>query len=252
MRICILYSDDKQLNFVNNLCNLCSVCDYCAPCRPVSLNFTRYLYGVFRLPDNLPVFVEEPLAYIPELPACDLVIALNIHPDLLLELPSVLSKAKVKAVIAPADAPEWVPPGLKRQLKTLFKEYTIECAFPKPYCSLDYKKEHPFINQMIKDLKIGKPKVDIEIKRNTILKATCLTSAPCGSTWYICEKLKNVPVTNVIETIAEAHHAFPCNASMVKDPEINDTLLHKAGYTVRGVVVNALKTKGIDITQDTP
>ncbi len=243
----MLYSSDNQLNFLNNLCNICDVCDYCAPCRPLSLNFTRYLYSVIRLPDDLPVFVEEPRSYIPGIPACDLVIAVNIHPDLLLELPDILSKVKVKAVIAPADSPDWVPPGLKRQLQEMLKEYNMEYAFPKPYCSLHQKKEHPFINQVITQLRIGTPKVDIEVKRGAIHRATCLRSAPCGSTWYVCENLKNVLLTNVIETISEAHHAFPCNASMVQDPEINDTLLHKAGYLVREAVVEALKTKGIDL-----
>lgn len=244
----MLYSSDNQLNFLNNLCNICDVCDYCAPCRPLSLNFANHIYGVFRLSDNLPPFVEDPSLYIPSIPECDLVIVLNIHPDLLLELPHVLSASAVKAVIAPADSPEWVLPGLRRQLQELLQESNIEYAFPKPYCALDFEKDHPYINQVITQLRIGNPKIDIEVKKDRIHRATCIRSAPCGSTWYVCEKLKNVPLDNVIETISEAHHAFPCNASMVQDSEIKDTILHKAGYIVREAVVEAVKKEGIDLT----
>lgn len=246
MRICVLYSTDDQMNFLDHLCNICDVCDYCTNCRPSSLNFTKYLYHIFKIDRNLPVFVETPEEYLPEIPPCDLVIALNIHPDLLLELPYMLPNT-VKGAIIPADAPDWLKPGLRRQIQQIFSSLSIEYAFPKPYCSLDYKKEHPFINTVITHLRIGKPKINITIKDSKVHTARCVRSAPCGSTWYICEQLKNIPVTNVLETVAAAHHAYPCNASMAQDPEINDTLLHKAGYLVREAAVCALQQKGINV-----
>ncbi|MGD2248570.1 MAG: DUF166 family protein [Candidatus Methanofastidiosia archaeon] len=246
MRICILYSSDDQMNFLNHLCNICDACDYCTHCRPSSLNFTQYLYHIFKIKNDLPVFVENPENYLPEIPACDLVIALNIHPDLLLELPYILPDT-VKGVIIPADSPDWVKPGLRGQLQKVFAPLHIEYAFPKPYCSLDYTEEHPFINEVITHLRIGNPKMDITIKDGIVTTARCIQSAPCGSTWYICEQLKNVPVAKVLETVAAAHHAYPCNASMAEDPELKDTILHKAGYLVREAAVTALHQKGIEV-----
>jgi len=202
------------------------------------------MYGVFHISNNLPQFVEDPRSYLPPVPECDLCIVLEMHPDLLLELPEVLSQKKVKALIAPADAPDWVKPGLRTQLKELLEDFHIEYAFPKPYCSLDVKESHPFINQFISHFRIGRPRIEVDVKGDTIHTARCIRSAPCGSTWYICEQLKNVPITCVVETIAAAHHSYPCNASMVKDSEIKDTLLHEAGYLVREAGLKALEREG--------
>ncbi|MDD3565233.1 MAG: DUF166 family protein, partial [Methanothrix sp.] len=41
--------------------------------------------------------------------------------------------------------------------------------------------------------------------------------------------------------ISEAHHAYPCTASMEQDPEIKDTILHKAGYIIREAVEDAIR-----------
>ncbi len=247
MRICILYSGEGHFSFLNNLFNICNVCDYCTHCRPQSLNFTRNLYGIFHISPNLPQFIEDPHLYLPTIPECDLVIAFHLHPDLLLELPEFLSKSKARAVIIPADAPEWLQPGLRNQFKGILEDHSIEYAFPRPYCSLDYAEHHPFINQVISEVRIGKPLLEIEIKKDIIYNARCVRSAPCGSTWYICEKLRNVEIDDVVEAVAGAHHSYPCNASMAIDPEIKDTLLHKAGYIVREAVFEALRKKGIDL-----
>ena len=245
MRICILYSGDHH-SFLNNLFNICDVCDYCTNCRPLSLNFSSHLYGVVEIPGNLPPFVEDPRAYVPSLPECDLVIAFEIHPDILLTLPEFL-ESKATALLVPADAPHWLQPGLRRQLTEDLEDRTIEYAFPKPYCSLDIHDDHPVINQFILEARIGRPLLDIELKRNTVYRATCLRSAPCGSTWYICERLKNVHIDHVIETVSAAHHNFPCNASMVRDFEVGDTLLHEAGFIVREAVCTALEREGVTL-----
>ena len=252
MRICIVYSgsSDHHLNFLNNLCNVCDVCNYCTHCRPASLNFSHVIYGVFRVPDNLPPFVENPHSHLPLIPPCDVVIAFEIHPDLLLGLSELLAASDVKALIAPAEGSEWVKPGLRRQLKEILEEHSIEYAFPKPFCSLDMKESHPVVNQFISQIKIGRPRLDIELKKTTIKTARCIRSAPCGSTWYVCERLKNVSADQVTETVAAAHHSYPCNASMVSDYELKDTPLHTAGYLLREAVYEALKREGIDLDFD--
>lgn len=246
MRICILYSGEHHHTFVNNLCNVCEVCDYCTHCRPASLNFSSNIYGVFHISSDLPQFLDNPRSYIPPIPECDLLIALEIHPDILLELPEYLSQ-KVKALIVPADGPDWVRPGLRKQLQEALEDLHLEYAFPKPYCSLDFDESHPFIDRVISQIRIGKPKVEIDLREDVIHTARCIRSAPCGSTWYICERLKNVHVDDVVEAVSQAHHSYPCNASMVRDPEVGDTLLHKAGYIVREAVLEALEREGVDL-----
>jgi hypothetical protein len=241
MKICILYSMNHQLNFLQNLVNMCDVCDYCTYCRPSYLNFSNHIHGIYQISPDLPQFLEDPQSYLPHIPECDLVLAFNIHPDLLLELPDLLRKSQVKALIGPADAPKWVKPGLRRQLQEQLEELHIEYAFPKPYCSLNIEASHPFINQIIKMFRIGKPKIRIELRNNSIRTATCVRSAPCGSTYYVCERLKNASVHTIKETVSAAHHAYPCNASMDSDPETGDTLLHRAGYIIQEAVLEALE-----------
>jgi hypothetical protein len=243
----MVYSGDHHINFVNNLVNVCDPCDYCSKCRPQSLNFTSDIYGVFQISSNLPIFVEDPQTYLPRIPECDLAVALEIHPDLLLALPEHLSQSKVTALIVPADASHWLKPGLRKQLREILEDLHMEYAFPKPYCSLDYDEDHPLINRALSYFRIGTPTVEVDLKGTTIHTARCIRSAPCGSTWYICEKLKNVCIDDVVETISSAHHSFPCNASMNKDAELKDTPLHEAGYIVRKAVLTALEEKGISL-----
>ncbi|MBU7022573.1 MAG: thymidylate synthase [Theionarchaea archaeon] len=249
MRMCIVYSGPSPFTFLNNLCNVCDVCEYCSSCRPPSLDFCQNLYGIFNIPDNLPPFLDNPQQYLPPLPACDLVMTFNLHPDILLELASTVPSS-VKAVIAPSEAPHWVQPGLRGQLQTILQEKGIEYAFPKPYCALDFHPSHPFINQAIATLRIGKPVIHLEVNQDIIYRAVCDISAPCGCTWYICEKLKNKALDQIADTVAGAHHAYPCNASMMHDPEVGDSLLHEAGYIAREAVISALRAEGVEKASD--
>ena len=43
------------------------------------------------------------------------------------------------------------------------------------------------------------------------------------------------------ETISGAHHSYPCTGSMDKDPQIGDTILHKAGYIIREAVEDGME-----------
>jgi len=80
-------------------------------------------------------------------------------------------------------------------------------------------------------------------RRGRIVHVEVLRSAPCGSTWFVAKQLEGVEVENKLELydrISESHHSYPCTASMEKDREIGDTILHKAGYLIRAAVEKAL------------
>ncbi|HMB45758.1 MAG TPA: DUF166 family protein, partial [Candidatus Methanoperedens sp.] len=47
------------------------------------------------------------------------------------------------------------------------------------------------------------------------------------------------------EVISNAHHAYPCTASMERDAETKDTILHKAGYIIREAVHGALNENNV-------
>ena len=64
-----------------------------------------------------------------------------------------------------------------------------------------------------------------------------------GSTWFVAKQLEGVEVDNkreLYDRISESHHSYPCTASMERDRELGDTVLHKAGYLIREAVERAL------------
>jgi hypothetical protein len=74
-----------------------------------------------------------------------------------------------------------------------------------------------------------------------------LQSAPCGSSYYVCQQLKSKYFKNgksgnlsLNERISKAHHAYPCNASMDQDSILKDSILHVGGYLIRNAVRRAL------------
>ncbi|MBA7633493.1 hypothetical protein ES703_41061 [subsurface metagenome] len=70
-----------------------------------------------------------------------------------------------------------------------------------------------------------------------------LQTAPCGSTYYVCQQLKAKYFKNgksgdlsLNERISKAHHAYPCNASMDQDSILKDSILHVGGYLIRNAI----------------
>jgi hypothetical protein len=93
----------------------------------------------------------------------------------------------------------------------------------------------------------GEPKIEVLTQKSragkeTILAANVVRSAPCGSTWYVAKRMTGLETDqpDLRERISEAHHAYPCTASMDQDPELKDTILHKAGYIIREAVEEAI------------
>jgi hypothetical protein len=193
------------------------------------------------MPENHPSFIEDPEKYLPQsLPNCDVIIAIGMHPDLLSAIPIMVRRTNAKAVIVPIENRNWCPRGLKRQLEEELKEAGVEHAFPKPFCSLEEEKR-PIIDAFIKRYRIGKPLVEVEATDGMISDAWVVRSAPCGSTWYVVQQIKKSRISQIEDTVAVAHHSYPCTASMDVDPEFNEPILHIAGYNIREAVKEAIK-----------
>lgn len=173
------------------------------------------------------------------MPECDVLIAVALHPDILLAIPLVAQESNVKAVIAPIEDKRWCPPGVREQMKKKLNEIGVEYAFPKPFCSLEPFNQ-PVIENLVKRYAIGKPVVEVEVRGGFIANANVVRSAPCGSTWYVTQQIRGKKISEIEEAVAVAHHSYPCTASMEVDPEIGDTILHKAGYIIREAVKSAI------------
>lgn len=260
-----LYTDEFGERVLGNLVNFptfCKSCDFaCEHCRTALPSFAGRINGVDRLPKSLPAFVEEPEQYLPKhMPESDVIFAIGIHPDLLSALPYVVEQTNAKAVIVPIEDPTWAPLGLKNQVKEELDILKIENAFPKPFC--DLKGGTPIIDAFIKQFKVGQSKLEIEIEQGRLKIVRVLSSTPCGLTYYVATRLREAPLDLVwleaskieeeirvdldavqeSQYISKNHHSYPCTASMMMDPELEDTILHKSGYLIRDAIRDALET----------
>ncbi|MFZ2500217.1 MAG: DUF166 domain-containing protein [Methanosarcina sp.] len=246
MKILVLYTGELGRKVIQNLINpgnFCVSCgELCNHCRQARKSYANMIVGIHEFPDDLPPFIEEPGQYLPSrLPGCDLILAIGIHPDLLAALPEVVQSTKAKAVIAPAEDSKKTPAGVLEQLRRELEAMGVEFEAPKPFCALE-KIGKPIIDAFV-DLGFGKPVLRIEMSPDgkMFIGAGVLRDAPCGSTWFVAKKLGWTDVSGYKETISGAHHSYPCTGSMDKDPQIGDTILHKAGYIIREAVEDGME-----------
>lgn len=177
------------------------------------------------------------------LPEAEIAILSELHPDLLLELPPFLKdSAKIKAIIVPQENPVRIP---RRQIEEICAREGLEIAFPKPFCDLQPRADQSLITRFTEEFKIGRPKVSVAVdNRGVIHHVEVLRSAPCGSTWFVAQQVARVDARNTRELhdrISASHHSYPCTASMERDPEIGDAILHKAGYLIRAAIEEGIR-----------
>ncbi len=250
-------------NLINNeeFCKACEVLEQnvkCDKCREHLKSFANTIYFYEKVGENIPDFIEEPEEFLPKnLPSVDFVMVVGIHQDLLSGLPDYLKDKNVKAVIVPIENPKWAPAGLQAQVLKEFEKNGIQAAFPKPFCAFSKQyneynkvgfnltKDHYYIYEFIDFFKIGEPIVSLLLSKDgESIEDTCvLQSAPCGSSYYVCQQLKSnyfkngmSGETSLNERISKAHHAYPCNASMDQDSILKDSILHVGGYLIRNAI----------------
>lgn len=254
LALVFVYSGDFMERVIRNLINdpcFCQSCGlYCESCKYNVYSFVKNVRAAIQLPNpaDLPAFIDNPEEYMPKkLPKADICLASGLHKDLLLELPNLLKKAGIKALIAPIEDWVEVPLGVRKQVEAKCNELGLECAFPKPFCTLEPEKDKPTIARFIKETKVGRPMLEITLamvdKKEVIECAVVRRSAPCGSTWYIARKLAGVSTEKeaLYDAIAKAHHSYPCTSTMNTDPETKEPILHIGGFTIREEVDKAIE-----------
>ena len=194
----------------------------------------------FPVPQHLPLMVDEPREFLPpETGAADIVIAVNIHHDLLLELPYVMAEKGGRALIAPREDPNWIRPGLIMQVEQAAEKLGIESAFPEPFCSL--QPITPVISEFCDQYQIGRPEFELTISGNVVTAVRVVRSTPCGLTPWAVEQFVGVQVGDaLIEKAKLLHHGRPCLATMTMLPGMDDTLMHKSLYMFLDAVQAAM------------
>jgi hypothetical protein len=263
LALVFVYSKDYMERVIRNLINdpcFCQSCGlYCESCKYNVYSFAKNVRAAIQLPSpaELPAFIDNPEAYMPKkLPKADICLASGLHKDLLLELPNQIKKAGMKALIVPIEDWEEVPMGIRQQVETRCTELGLECAFPKPFCTLEPEKDKPTIARFIEETNVGRPQLEITLamvdKKEVIECAVVKRSAPCGSTWYVARKLAGVSTKKeeLYDAIAKAHHSYPCTATMKIDPETKEPILHISGFTIREEVEKAIERERARIKKE--
>ncbi|MCS7130179.1 MAG: DUF166 domain-containing protein [Archaeoglobaceae archaeon] len=243
--------------FIANLMNYSNSCpsfgacgiNFCTLCKEKLYSFSKNIVASFSMvdPKTMQSFVENAEDFLPKfIPEAEIAIAINLHPDVLLALPNKL-EGKVSALIVPVEEPRWCTSGLAKQLNEKCEALGLEFLAPKPFCAMR-KSGQKILDKFIEEFRIGYPKFEIEVE-NGKGKVRILSTQPCGCAWFIGVKLRgfdfsDYSIRDLWNVVSEAHHSYPCTASMEKDLEFNETLLHVAGYIARHAVDEALGYKG--------
>lgn len=243
----MFFDDHYSRRFLKHLKDdptLCTGCgDKCVNCRAsYHLDMSKEISKVFEVPASLPYYLEVPETYLSaKLPAHDVLVAINIHEEIVLTLPQLMADSGGKALIVPSENPDWVSRWLRVKLADSSKELGIETAFPKPFCDLA-AEEGSFIADFIKRFRIGRPELNIHLTGDTISEVEVLVSAPCGCTYFLAHNLMGAKLDDsLVNKVSKYWHSYPCTASMKMDYEIGDTVLHKGGYIHRKAVQEALE-----------
>ncbi|MBS7287405.1 MAG: thymidylate synthase [Candidatus Freyarchaeota archaeon] len=251
MKIYVLYADEFGEKVAGNLVNFSTFCtscgDACEHCRRDYGSFAGYIYGLHRVPQDLPPFLENPEDYFPrDPPRCDLLIVVGVHQDILASVDALAERMGVKGVIVPIEDGGWCPVGLQKQVEKSLEEIGVASAFPRPFCTLEERGTGDVVDQFVRECRVGRPVVEVEVQGDMITKGRVLRTAPCGSTFYVMQQIKLTRIYRLNERIAEAHHAYPCTASMQYDKTIGDTYLHIGGYAIRNAVVSSLQVETLN------
>lgn len=208
---------------------------------------------IWKAPAVFPPVIDYPEDFLPkEFPIVDLLLSFAEHRGVAELLPDIVRMTKAKAVLAPIDNESWLPRGLARQLREWLEKMNVACVTPKPLCSLtesDYsvtrrqriRYQDPRIAEFARYF--GKPELELEVDPQThrIVRAVVRRDAVCGCARFVSEKLVGVSVDEAEITAGLAHHHFPCLASMGKDPDFGDTLMHVSGNILKDNIALQLK-----------
>ena len=255
MKVVVFYNGEFGRTLIGNLINFSGFCiscgDACTLCKSGKYSMAEDIVSVIEMPDpeTLDDFIDDVDPYLPkEIPEADIAIVVNVHPDIIFGLLPVLKDNGYSGIIGGSESPKELPLGLRTQLSEEARKIGLEAAFAKPFCALRPDPEMPNLAAFMEKAHFGEPRIEIVTQesrpgKETILAANVVRSAPCGSTWYVAKRMTGLETDqpDLRERISEAHHAYPCTASMDQDPELKDTILHKAGYIVREAVEEAIE-----------
>jgi hypothetical protein len=204
------------------------------------------------LEKDLPDMIDDPAEFLPsDIPKADLLLPMQEESAAAQLIVDIARSAQVRGVIAPIDNSDWLPEGMKNQIKRDLDEMGVRSVFPRPFCILDEVGD-ALIDQFAKCF--GRPKLTLKWENDKITEVDILVDAACGSAEFVAEKLVGVSIDEAAEKAGLAHHHFPCLAAMKVEPDLEDTLMHVSGLQIKKAVDKILaperKKKAVYIDPD--
>lgn len=202
--------------------------------------------AMMTIPEDLPEVIDDSAPYLPsDIPPSDLVLFLSETSNAPQLVPDIVRASGAVAIIAPVDRSEWMPPGQVTQLKRAMLRWGVETSFPRPFCSLEPKGSEAI--DRFAEL-FGKPVVEILTEDGkTVADVKVIRGAPCGCTHFVASNLQGEDLGYAVERSGLLHHHYPCLASMDREEDMDDTLMHLSGLIlkkeVEGEVGKYLKKK---------
>jgi hypothetical protein len=171
----------------------------------------------YQVPQSLPTTLEAAESLPNELGSGDVVIAISIHPELLLAIPELVSGAGARALIAPLDGPTTLRPQHQRQLAQDCRRFGLEVSLPQPFCAL--APQSPVLMEFCEEFGVGVPELQLEVSDGKVIAVDVLRGAPCGMTDFIAERLIGLsPAGDLAGRAEQWHAAFPCFGNAEPDP----------------------------------
>ncbi|MCJ2556178.1 MAG: DUF166 domain-containing protein [Candidatus Thermoplasmatota archaeon] len=191
------------------------------------------------LPEDLPLVIDDPAEFLPEsVPKADLVLALQENSSAAQLIVDIVKAADAIALIAPVDSSQWLPLGMKTQIKRELSKIGIATAFPRPFCTLDEVGD-PIIDKFVEFF--GRPILDVKVEKNTVTGTEVVRDSPCGCGRFVADKLPGTEVRDAVEKAGLAHHHYPCLCSMNVEDDLGDTLMHVSGLQMKKTVDKSLE-----------
>ena len=193
--------------------------------------------------ETLPPIIEEPEKHISGLELggeWDLVLFLGESPSVFSLLPAVVRRLSAGAVVAPVDDYSWLPLGLEWQIRSELEGLGVKTVFPRTFCTLKPMGVPP-VDEFARIF--GSPRLWIAVEGGKISRVDVVRGAPCGSTWYMAEKIPGTRVEEAATRAAILVQIYPCLASRRVERLLGDAPIHVAGHLVEKAVEDALKSE---------
>lgn len=172
------------------------------------------------VPEQLPVFIDDPDEFLEELNIensvfhCNIILSYALHPDLTVAIAHKAGKMGVKALIIPGGAIK--TPVV--ELEQIAKKYGMHIEVEEICCTLPQKSEISEFSS-----KLASPVLDIETENGLVSSVKVIRGAPCGSTWHMADSLIGTKIEDAPAKAGLLIQHYPCRAVRGTSSGIHDS-----------------------------